>query len=138
MNAPTNPIAACLGNGLLFIKFVPPLIDPVGSYEIQVAKTEDGIYHPYFNVKFATRFGYISGFPMLGIDIFLQLRAVSPDNIPSDWVQVARGQLLKPTTTFHCKCLRGSIIPAGAVFAMPSGAGRLVAVASVNEIRFAD
>lgn len=135
MPAPTTPIGACLGNGVVIVKFVPPGA-AVKRYEIAASRTETGVYSLYNNCRFATRVGYLFGFPMIGANLFLRIRAVGTTNEASNWVQVARGHLLKPTATFKCKCISGSIIPANSVFATMHPAGRLMAVKAVSDVEF--
>jgi hypothetical protein len=133
---PSTPIAACLGNGVVVVKFTPPVGVDIRRYEIAVSREEAGEYSIYNNCRFGTRLAYLFGFPMLGGNLYIKIRVVNADREASAWVQAARGQLTKPTVTFECKCISGSIIPAGAVFSVPHPAGRLMSVAAVDQIEF--
>lgn len=136
ISVPQNPLAAMIGGGVMFMHVDPPSAGILDRYEVQLALAVSGPYHFYSNTNFSTNTGFIYGLPPNGINLYIQIRAWGADGSVSAWVQVVKGVLAKPDVTMTCTCVAGSIIPAGAMFAVTHPSGRMIGYKAKADINF--
>jgi hypothetical protein len=132
---PVNPFAMHIGGGVVQLYVEPPTYGTLDRYELQGSLDLDGEYTQIGIMSISSKDIFIYNVPP-GIVIFLQIRAVSKDGSVSEWIQVRRGVAGKCTVTMQCRCIEGSIIPAGALFTMSKKPGRLIGFRSDDMVVF--
>jgi len=135
ISEPINPMAVHLGGGVVQLYTEPPVSGELDSYEILCARALDGTYESVSN-KFSTnRDAFLYGFSF-GTNAYIRIRAIGTDGSESAWVQVKRAVASKPYIGMTCRCIEGSTIPAGAVFAVPKRPDRIQGVVATDDVDF--
>lgn len=129
--APTNAVAAHIGQGAVVVAFDPPA-GPVNYYEIFASENLAGPYVRYMNGIFTVPRGVLHNIP-IGVIAYLQVRAVNDDGA-GPFAQIYKGTVSKPTVLMNVTSIKGSRIPKGAIFAVPDTAGRIIAFSADEQV----
>jgi hypothetical protein len=135
ISEPINPMAVHLGAGVLQLYVETPVSGTLGRYEVSCSRALNGVYEGCAQRFFSQKDACLYDFT-LGSDAYLRIRAIGTDGSASDWVQVKRGVASKPYIGMTCRCIEGSLIPAGAIFAIPKRPDRIVGIVATQDIEF--
>lgn len=113
-----HAIAAHRGHGTVIIKVFSGVPENFSCFEVQIATDIGGPYTKYNNYQFFSDIGFLNNVP-LETTIYMQIRymtSIKEVNTYSEWVQVKRGVLSKPSVIMECKTIKNSRIAQGAAF----------------------
>lgn len=131
ISAPQNALAVHIGSGAVLLQF--DTVSNASYYEVWVSTAIDGVYSLYNGSKHYNNNIILYNVP-IGINAYIKIKAVDSSGNKSSATQVVRGQINKLTKTFTVKAIRGSVIPANSIFAVPDSTGRLIAIQADEQI----
>jgi hypothetical protein len=135
ISEPINPMAAHLGAGVVQLYTEPPVSGELDVYEVQCAISLAGPYsfvmNRFFNKKDAVLYGFA-----IGLNAYLRIRARDTEGNYSNWVQVKRAIVNTPLVGVTCRCIKGSVIPEGAVFSVTKKPDRIAGLVAAQTIEF--
>jgi hypothetical protein len=146
ISVPVDPIAVHVGHGVVQIHADFPLetiyspesgtyVPLFKEFEVEASPQLNGPYQPFSNNRFENKDGFVYNFPQ-GQNVHLRIRSVGTNNAVSDWMQIRKGILSRPIVDMECRAVRGSIIPAGAMFTMPKNKSRVIGFIVQDNVEF--
>jgi hypothetical protein len=134
IQAPTNPLALHLGQGVVMFSWGHPAPERVDHYEVYASTSELGTYEKYPGAEFVPRRGRIFGVPV-GSTAFFQMCAIGFNGAQSSFVQVKLGKLEPLTIAMKVRAIQGSQIKDQAIFtALDQQTGDVIAIRAPNTI----